>query len=105
MESEAGEKQLFKATCSECGEACEVPFEPTEGRPVKCRNCFKKRSGFGGERRGNNNFSRGRQQQGNFQKKLFDATCSKCRKECKVPFKPTEGKDVLCKDCYIANKE
>ncbi len=28
------------------------------------------------------------------------ATCSKCKQECEVPFKPTPGKDVFCKDCY-----
>jgi CxxC-x17-CxxC domain-containing protein len=28
------------------------------------------------------------------------ATCSECKKECEVPFKPTEGKPVYCKECY-----
>ncbi|GEM_PF-972651 len=35
-------KEFFKATCSDCGQECEVPFKPTEGRPVYCRNCFSK---------------------------------------------------------------
>lgn len=34
-------REYFKATCSECGKECEVPFKPTEGRPVYCRDCFK----------------------------------------------------------------
>jgi len=33
-------------------------------------------------------------------RELHDATCSKCGKECQVPFKPHEGKPVYCKDCY-----
>ena len=39
------DRQLFKATCSECGKECEVPFRPTGERPVYCRDCFAKRSG------------------------------------------------------------
>lgn len=35
-------KEFFKATCSDCGAECDVPFKPTEGRPVYCRNCFQK---------------------------------------------------------------
>lgn len=34
--------QLFQATCSECGNSCEVPFKPNGKKPVFCRNCFKK---------------------------------------------------------------
>ena len=37
------EGKKYKATCSECGEQCEVPFEPKEGRPVYCRECFRKK--------------------------------------------------------------
>jgi CxxC-x17-CxxC domain-containing protein len=35
-------REFFKATCSDCGQECEVPFKPTQGRPVYCRDCFKK---------------------------------------------------------------
>ncbi|RLG19551.1 DNA-directed RNA polymerase [Candidatus Micrarchaeota archaeon] len=38
-----GDREMHKAVCSDCGAECEVPFEPTEGRPVYCRECFKKR--------------------------------------------------------------
>ena len=37
-----GPRDMHKATCSDCGQECEVPFKPTEGRPVYCRNCFQK---------------------------------------------------------------
>ena len=30
-----------RTTCSQCGEATTVPFKPTQGRPVLCRECFK----------------------------------------------------------------
>lgn len=36
-------RQLFAATCSECGQATEVPFSPTPGKPVYCRDCFQNR--------------------------------------------------------------
>ena len=34
--------EFFKAVCSDCGAECEVPFKPTQGRPVYCRDCFRK---------------------------------------------------------------
>ena len=41
-----GPREMHKATCSECGQECEVPFKPTEGKPVYCRECYRKRRRF-----------------------------------------------------------
>jgi CxxC-x17-CxxC domain-containing protein len=30
-----------RTTCSECGIETTVPFKPTQGRPVLCRQCFQ----------------------------------------------------------------
>lgn len=38
-----GQRQLYPATCSECGKETEVPFNPTPGKPVYCRDCFQSR--------------------------------------------------------------
>ena len=38
-----GPREMHKIICSECGKEDEVPFKPTEGRPVYCRECFAKR--------------------------------------------------------------
>jgi CxxC-x17-CxxC domain-containing protein len=35
-------RQMFPAICAECGKDTEVPFEPTDGRPVYCRDCYNK---------------------------------------------------------------
>jgi CxxC-x17-CxxC domain-containing protein len=32
-----------RATCSQCGTETTVPFRPTQGRPVLCRECFQNR--------------------------------------------------------------
>jgi CxxC-x17-CxxC domain-containing protein len=32
-----------RATCSSCGKETTVPFKPTQGRPVFCRECFQQR--------------------------------------------------------------
>ncbi len=40
-----GPRQMFSATCSECGQKCEVPFKPTGERPIYCNNCFKNHGG------------------------------------------------------------
>ena len=42
------DREMFKATCSECGDMCQVPFRPRDGRPVFCNNCFKKDGDTGG---------------------------------------------------------
>ncbi|MBI4018950.1 MAG: DNA-directed RNA polymerase [Candidatus Aenigmarchaeota archaeon] len=41
-----GPREMHKATCSECGAECEVPFKPTEGRPVFCKDCYAKKRKF-----------------------------------------------------------
>jgi CxxC-x17-CxxC domain-containing protein len=38
-----GDRQLHPAVCSECGKETQVPFKPTAGKPVYCRDCFQKR--------------------------------------------------------------
>ena len=35
-------RQMFPVKCSECGKDTEVPFEPTNGRPVYCSDCYRK---------------------------------------------------------------
>jgi len=37
-----GPRTMHKAVCSDCGKECEVPFKPTEGKPVYCRECYQK---------------------------------------------------------------
>jgi CxxC-x17-CxxC domain-containing protein len=37
-----GPREMHKIVCSDCGEEGEVPFKPTEGRPVYCQECFRK---------------------------------------------------------------
>lgn len=39
---DSGPREMHKAVCSECGQECEVPFKPTEGKPVYCRSCYAK---------------------------------------------------------------
>lgn len=36
-------RQMHDAVCSECGKQTQVPFEPTAGKPVYCRECFQAR--------------------------------------------------------------
>jgi CxxC-x17-CxxC domain-containing protein len=36
------QRQMFPAVCAECGKETEVPFEPREGRPVYCSECYSK---------------------------------------------------------------
>lgn len=40
--------QMYKATCSRCGNECEVPFKPTGSKPVFCNTCFRDNKGGSG---------------------------------------------------------
>ena len=42
----SGPREMHKAVCDECKKECEVPFKPTEGKPVFCRECFQKKRQF-----------------------------------------------------------
>lgn len=77
--------------CADCGaefvfSAGEQEFYAEKGlvnKPKRCPAC------------------RGARRQKN-KKKLYDAVCSKCGAQTKVPFKPIPGKEVFCKECYKA---
>lgn len=38
---EASGREMHTAVCSECGMETQVPFLPTGGRPIFCRDCFR----------------------------------------------------------------
>ncbi len=40
-----GDREMFDVTCSNCGKAAQVPFKPTNGKPVYCSDCFEKMGG------------------------------------------------------------
>jgi CxxC-x17-CxxC domain-containing protein len=35
-----GPRQMYPATCAQCGKQTEVPFQPRGDKPVYCRDCF-----------------------------------------------------------------
>ncbi|MFH1404803.1 MAG: CxxC-x17-CxxC domain-containing protein [Patescibacteria group bacterium] len=99
-----GRPQMFKATCSECGESCEVPFRPTGSKPVYCRECF------GGGDAGGSNFSQHGSRDRGFggrdsrrdsgRPEMFKAKCDECGEMCEVPFRPSGSKPVYCSECF-----
>ncbi len=40
------DREMHKTVCTKCGKPCEVPFKPTEGKPVYCKECFEKNKRF-----------------------------------------------------------
>ncbi|MBU0707687.1 hypothetical protein KKG41_04920 [Patescibacteria group bacterium] len=87
-------KEMFKATCSECGQSCEVPFKPTGDKPVLCSSCFGKQKDKFQGRSGGRNFSRSGDRQ------MHTAICDKCGQKAEVPFKPTGDKPIFCSECF-----
>ena len=94
---DGGKPSMHRATCSNCGNNCEVPFKPTGSKPVFCSVCFEKQ-GNGGKpsRFGNDRNSRPRFED----RQMHDAVCAKCKKDCQVPFRPTSSKPVFCDNCF-----
>ena len=41
-----GQREMFRATCSQCGGVAEVPFQPRGDKPVYCRDCFQSRPSY-----------------------------------------------------------
>jgi len=46
---------------------------------------------FSGRSRGRKDFGR---------PSLHDAVCDECKKDCKVPFRPSGDKPIYCSDCF-----
>ena len=82
--------------CKECGEefvftAGEQEFYAEKGfqnEPQRCKKCRDARKNAARPAR-----------------EMFVATCALCGGEAKVPFKPTEGRDVFCSECFAKMKE
>jgi CxxC-x17-CxxC domain-containing protein len=36
-----GSREMFTATCSQCGQEARVPFQPRGDKPVYCSSCFE----------------------------------------------------------------
>jgi len=97
---DSGNRTMHSATCDECGNDCEVPFEPSGDKPIYCSNCFGKNKNSGAERSDRRDSGRS-----NFRdKQMFAAVCDKCGKSCEVPFKPSGGKPIFCSDCFDQNR-
>lgn len=85
-----------KLVCRDCGNeftwtAGEQEFYKQKGfdnKPSRCQDCRKKKKfeGRGGYNGG--------------ERQSFEITCSQCGAKDTVPFKPREGREVLCRNCF-----
>ena len=41
--SGGGPREMFTATCSNCGNEARVPFQPRGDKPVYCSDCFEQK--------------------------------------------------------------
>lgn len=46
--SNFGDKRMYEAVCDKCGNKCNVPFQPSGGKPVYCSKCFQDKNVRGG---------------------------------------------------------
>lgn len=50
----SGDRQMFDAICSDCGNSCRVPFQPSGDKAVFCSNCFGDKKNAEGSNGGGN---------------------------------------------------
>jgi len=65
-----------------------------KNEPKRCKGCKTKRASQVGAGGGH----------GNYQRTETRTHCSQCGKETTVPFKPTQGRPVLCRECFQQRK-
>jgi len=102
-----GEDQYLK--CSDCGEefvftAGEQAFYREKGlthAPTRCKRCRDQRKNQRSESSGPH---RGRGAPSGGSREMHTARCSNCGAETMVPFVPTAGRAVFCRDCYRQQK-
>lgn len=58
--------EMFSATCATCQKSCQVPFRPSNDKPVYCSDCFSKKSDAGGRDSRNEGRPNDRQQKDRF---------------------------------------
>ena len=84
-------------TCVDCNQtfvftAGEQEFYAQKGfqnAPKRCKACKTKRQGSSGS---------------GFAKSETTTECSQCGRETTVPFKPTQGRPVYCRECFLSRK-
>jgi CxxC-x17-CxxC domain-containing protein len=45
LPASSGPREMYPVVCSACGRETEVPFQPTVGKPVYCRDCYEDHRG------------------------------------------------------------
>ena len=68
--------------------------------PKRCRDCREKRKAQGGGGRGPGGGGGG----GRPQRESYEAVCAECGVSTTVPFKPTQGRPVYCRDCFRSKR-
>lgn len=51
----SGPREMHEITCDKCGKISEVPFKPTSGKPIFCKDCFSKNDNRGSRGSGSSN--------------------------------------------------
>jgi CxxC-x17-CxxC domain-containing protein len=60
-----------------------------KNEPKRCKACKTKRQGSAGS---------------GAQRAETTTVCSQCGRETTVPFKPTQGRPVYCRECFLSRK-
>lgn len=111
--AEMGDRSL---TCRDCGRvftftASEQAFYQERGftEPQRCPECRAARKaqrandGYGGGAGGGSGYG-GSRGYSSGPREMHPAVCDSCGKQTEVPFVPTQGKPVYCRECFAAQR-
>ncbi len=113
MRDRSDKPELHNAICDNCSKRCKVPFEPTQGKPIYCSDCYEKLGNKGprrddnrrddrrdDNRRDDNRDNRGPRRDFQADNGMFPAVCDDCGDDCQVPFRPSTDKPIYCSRCF-----
>ena len=98
--------EMHTVTCGDCGDECQIPFEPKFNRPVYCSECFQKhKPQESGDRYSRDERpSRDRYSRDERKPEMHTVTCGDCGDECQIPFEPKFNRPVYCSECFQKHK-
>jgi CxxC-x17-CxxC domain-containing protein len=91
-----GTQVRFNVVCARCGRDDTLPFVPKTQGTMLCRRCA--REVFGPD------WAHGRDVD-DPEGASYPFTCAKCHRVDRVPFKPSPGRELLCRACLRGEEQ
>lgn len=82
------------------GLLCKFNMQKVALVEIKIKKCYTNFMADFNRNRSRGGFRRGFNNRGSDRPMMHPAVCDKCKQDCEVPFKPTNGKPLYCNNCF-----